>query len=123
MADDPRSLIHSTYLDKCATPGDINEHLPTLQGLAAQCSTIAGWPLHSAHRNPPAPTELGVRSVVSTWALLDGLCTSPATAKRMLCMDIEHIPSINEVAQLAAQCDVDLSFVQGDRYAAYCACC
>jgi hypothetical protein len=43
------------YLSACKTPSDINEHLPTLRALAAECDTVA---------------EFGVRGIVSTWALL-----------------------------------------------------
>lgn len=71
------------------------------------------------------PTELGVRSVVSTWALLHGLAQHVATASpdlplRLTCMDIDPVPTIAHVAHLAAACDVSLSFVQGNRCVDVC---
>lgn len=51
------------------TPSDINEHLSTLKRYAEQCNHI---------------TEMGVRWIVSTWALL------AAHPKRMVSIDIVH---------------------------------
>jgi hypothetical protein len=39
------------------TPSDINEHLPTLKKYTEECDTIV---------------EMGVRSIISTWAFLAG---------------------------------------------------
>lgn len=50
-------MIETNYNRLCATPSDINEHLPTLREYASRCSIV---------------TEMGVRWVVSTWALLMG---------------------------------------------------
>lgn len=50
--------IDDIYEQKCAERSDINEHLPTLDCYAARCEHV---------------TEFGVRSVVSTWALINGL--------------------------------------------------
>ena len=51
------SKIQQRYLEECARPSDINEHLPTLHRYAAQCDHI---------------TELRSGMVVPTWALLAG---------------------------------------------------
>lgn len=48
-------LIRDNYYQACKTQSDINEHLPVLYDLAKECSHI---------------TEMGVRSVVSTWAFM-----------------------------------------------------
>ena len=45
------------YNELCVTPSDINEHLPTLKVYAEQCEHV---------------TEMGVRGIVSTYALLMG---------------------------------------------------
>jgi hypothetical protein len=50
--------LKNKYEDLCNTPSDINEHLPTLKKYAEQCEHI---------------TEMGVRGIVSTYALLMGL--------------------------------------------------
>ena len=51
-------MIEEKYKQLCETPSDINEHLPTIKKYACLCDTIV---------------ELGVRGMVSTWALLAGL--------------------------------------------------
>ncbi len=51
------SGLEAVYRKACATPSDINEHLPLLRELASRCSRV---------------TEFGVRSAVSTTALLAG---------------------------------------------------
>lgn len=48
-------LIRDNYQQACKTPSDINEHLEVLYDLAKECTHI---------------TEMGVRSVVSTWAFM-----------------------------------------------------
>ncbi len=59
--------IISKYNHLCSEPSDINEHLPVIKKYAEMCDSI---------------TEMGVRYVVSTWALLSG---SP---KSITCYDI-----------------------------------
>ena len=62
-------MIEEKYKQLCETPSDINEHLPTLRKYAILCESIV---------------ELGVRGMVSTWALLAG---KPET---MVSVDIVH---------------------------------
>ena len=50
-------LIEQQYQKAKSSPSDINEHLDTLYQYAKQCNHV---------------TELGVRSVVATWAFLKG---------------------------------------------------
>ena len=52
------ATIASSYAALCARPSDINEHLPTLRAYAERVDSVV---------------EMGVRGVVSTWALLAGL--------------------------------------------------
>lgn len=63
------TLLHM-YTQKCSTPSDINEHLPILKKYAEECEHI---------------TEMGVRWVVSTYALLMG------KPKKMISYDINGI--------------------------------
>lgn len=81
---------------------DINEHIPTLRRYAAECSTVA---------------EFGVRGITSTWAFLDGLVASPAETKRLICVDIDDIPRLGEVAALAQSAGV-FTFQHKDSVAA-----
>jgi len=62
--------LENFYIEKCNTPSDINEHLPTLKKYAEECSHI---------------TEMGVRWVVSTYGLLMG------KPKKMISYDINSI--------------------------------
>lgn len=62
-------MIEEKYQQLCATPSDINEHLPTIKKYASECESIV---------------ELGVRGMVSTWALLAG------KPKIMLSVDVAH---------------------------------
>jgi hypothetical protein len=64
------NVLEHMYNLKCSTQSDINEHLPTLKKYAEECEHI---------------TEMGVRWVVSTYALLMG------KPKRMISYDINEI--------------------------------
>lgn len=66
------SLLESKYAELCRTHSDINEHLPTLRKYASDCKHV---------------TEMGVRWIVSTWALLSG------KPRDMVSYDIRH-PSV-----------------------------
>jgi hypothetical protein len=86
-------MIEQTYTKLCNTPSDINEHLPTLRRYAEECEHI---------------TEMGVRWVVSTWALLSG------GPKKIVSYDIEH-PSrfgvnFDAVFSVAQENGIDFSF-------------
>jgi hypothetical protein len=61
--------IEEIYHQKCNDNSDICEHLPTLRRYAEKCDSVI---------------ELGVRSVVSTWAFL------AAKPKIILSIDIKH---------------------------------
>jgi hypothetical protein len=62
--------LEQLYNEKCSIVSDINEHLPTLKKYAYECEHI---------------TEMGVRWVVSTYALLMG------KPKKMISYDINGI--------------------------------
>ncbi len=81
----------------CNNPSDINEHLPTLHEYAQECDHI---------------TEMGVRAVVSTYALLHG------KPKTLISIDIKHPndfnSSLDSIEKYADEQDTDFTFVQGD---------
>ncbi len=89
-------VIDIIYKQKCAAPGDIFEHLPTLRDYAAKCGTVA---------------ELGVRTPVSTWAFMRGLCDSPSPVKKLFCVDIIPVDMTLE-QKLSNQVGIDLEFIQ-----------
>lgn len=80
------------YENACNVKSDINEHLPTLKRYASKCGHV---------------TEMGVRSVVSTWALLAG------NPKRMVSYDIKYHPNI-DLAISEASGIVDFEFKKED---------
>ena len=89
--------VHSIYEDLCRKPSDINEHLPTLRMLASDCSSVV---------------EMGVRSVVSTWAFAE------AKPDKLISIDIEN-PSkfgqdIEFVKSVILKEDIDFSFILAD---------
>lgn len=86
-------ITEKMYLQHATTPSDINEHLPTLRSYGQKCNHI---------------TEMGVRWVVSTWALL---IAKPNT---LVSYDINYHPSIENIKQSAKQDKVDFTFIQED---------
>jgi hypothetical protein len=97
------SIIEKKYQEKCNIPGDINENLPVLRRYTEKCEIIV---------------EMGVRSVVSTWAFLAG------NPKEITSIDLYH-PSYYK-SHDPQGCDIDLvekssrdqnikfSFIQAD---------
>lgn len=88
-------MIEEKYQEKCRTPSDINENLPVLKKYAEQSESIV---------------ELGVRAIVSTWALLAG------KPKALLCVDIcypsEYGGNLAEVMEAAENEDIAFGFLK-----------
>jgi len=90
--------LNSIFDSLCLTESDINEHLPTLYEYASHCNTIV---------------ELGVRSVVSTFAFLK------SNPKSLLSIDITHPYQytnnrLDFAYQLAKQNDINFEFILAD---------
>jgi len=96
-------LINQIYEKKCNTPSDIHEHLPVLKKYAEECEIVL---------------EMGVRSIVSTWAFLS------AKPKKLISLDIihpkdyiNHDPggcNLNLVEKLSEENGIDFKFILGD---------
>ena len=88
-------MIEEKYQQLCNTTSDINEHLPTLKKYAILSNTIV---------------ELGVRGMVSTWALLAG------RPEAMLSVDIvhpsEHGGNVKEAKEMAKKEYINWNFEQ-----------
>jgi hypothetical protein len=84
--------IEDFYEFHCRGPSDIHEHLPTLSRYASSCSHV---------------TEMGVRTVVSTWAFLH------ARPRKLVSIDINPAP-IEYAQRVAASNGVELQFRQAD---------
>ena len=109
------AIVAARYAELARTPGDIVLHLPLLRSLAARCESVA---------------ELGVRSVVSSWAFLAGLVDGadaaaadaaaagvpPPPRQRVLhCLDIVDTPAVlATLAPPAWALDVTVTFTRGD---------
>jgi len=117
--------IEEKYREKCTQPSDIHEHLPVLRRYTEQCCHI---------------TELGVRTVVSTWAFLAGLAEPrPGTEPRpgigstesrpteprsgtmrptLISVDIaapaKHGGNLNEVITAAEAASIQFHFIESD---------
>lgn len=92
--------ILNKYNYLCSVPSDINEHLPVIKKYAEECEHI---------------TEMGVRYVVSTWALL------AAKPKKIFCYDIltgldmdVFNRNLNELSNKAKDINVNFLFSQAD---------
>lgn len=86
-------LILEKFSQHRENQSDINEHLDTLLKYAKECSHI---------------TEMGVRWVSSTWALLY------SNPKKLISYDIVFNENIKEVIELSKKYLIDYSFNQKD---------
>ena len=81
--------ITENYNRLCEQVSDINQHLPTLMKYASECEHI---------------TEMGVRGIVSTFALLMG------EPKRMISYDIQWAAGIEGIIKEANESGIDFDF-------------
>jgi len=91
--------LNQIYQVACNTPHNINEHLPALRQLAAECDSSI---------------EIGLENIVSTWAILLGLSESPSSLKSYFGIDIER-PPINRLKlarRLAEQNGIAFRFLK-----------
>jgi len=92
--------ILEKYRQLSKTPSDINEHLATLKKYTEECDTII---------------EMGVRSIVSTWAFLAG------KPKKLISLDLYNPTkfggNLQEVYDLASLTGIDFSFIEHDSLA------
>jgi hypothetical protein len=91
------SLILKKYQELVVTPSDINEHLPVLKRYAEECDVIV---------------EMGVRWIVSTWALLAG------KPKKLTSLDLYN-PSkfggnLQEVYNASSESQINFEFIEHD---------
>lgn len=90
--------LQMMYETKVSTHSDINQHLPTLKRYAEECDTIV---------------EMGVRTIVSTWAFLLG------NPKKLVSVDYKHpseynSPDLPLVESIAKEKNIDFTFILSD---------
>jgi hypothetical protein len=95
------NLLNQQYAIHCREQSDIHEHLPVLAELSRECSSVV---------------EIGVRTVVSTWGILQGLSESPHYPRSYLGIDLSHPPhdKFNLARELANQHQISFNFLQGN---------
>lgn len=59
-------------------------------------------------------TEMGVREVNTTWAFMWGLANSSYTRRRLVSYDLAYHPNIELAKTVAAENNVDFTFIQGN---------
>jgi hypothetical protein len=72
--------IYEFYAGLSVWECDIGEHMPVLKQLAMEC---------------PSVCEIGLASVISTWAILQGLSENPAPFRSYVGLDIAMPPADN----------------------------
>ena len=77
--------MDATYTLLCNTPSDINEHLPTIYEYAKKCERVL---------------EVGVRGVISSWAIMKGLVENGKEKKEFIMNDIEPCP-IDDIVKVS----------------------
>jgi hypothetical protein len=76
-------------------PGDISEHLVFLSNLASECESIL---------------ECGVRSIVSSWAFVNGLTINKSANKLLHCCDTQLSPGAQELATACKEQKIEHTF-------------
>lgn len=94
-------LLHNLYCYYEKTPSDMYQHLPRLRSLASECRSVI---------------ELGVRDMVSTWGLLQGLSDHKTGGRSYLGIDLNLPPAATfDLARNMAQRNgIGWEFVQGN---------
>lgn len=90
--------LEKIYEEKVKKSSDINEHLPTLKKYAEECDCIV---------------EMGIRTIVSTWAFLMG------KPKKIVSIDYKHpeeyqsfdLPIVEEIAK---ENNIEFNFILSD---------
>ncbi len=90
--------LKKIYEDHCREYSDIYEHLPILRRLANECQSVA---------------EIGIRSMVSTWAILQGLSENNSADRSYLGIDLIYPPEQNfKLAQkLSTENNISFKFL------------
>lgn len=93
------NVIETNYRIKCNTRSDIYEHLPILAKYTSKCNHI---------------TEMGMRSVVSSWAFAKGLIMNDFKNKEMVSIDLDYSPNIEPLKNALKQCGINFIFIMAN---------
>ena len=94
-------LLREQYRTQCRGPSDIHEHLPHLKRLAKECSSVV---------------EVGMRTMNSSWALLQGLAESSLDGCSYIGIDLNAPPKeiFNRAQNLAIRNGISFVFFQAN---------
>lgn len=100
-SNDAKERLYRMYQHSSKTPSDIHEHVPVLKGLAKECNTVV---------------EMGVRSMVSTWGILQGLSENQASYRSYLGIYLNHpsFESLELASYLACKTGISFDFWQAN---------
>lgn len=89
--------LKNVYDFHAREPSDINEHFPLLRELSLECQSAI---------------EIGMRNIVSTWAILQGLSENPSKKPSYLGIDIRTPPinTLNKANRLATSNHIAFTF-------------
>lgn len=87
-------FLKDKYKYNCKSRSDINEHLPTLYKYAQQSESVI---------------ELGVRGVISSYALIYGLLNNKKQTKKILLNDITPC-NINELLSITKNLPIEVKY-------------
>ena len=91
--------VESYLTTAIKTPGDIDQHLIYLLKLSSTCKSIL---------------ECGVRTVVSSWAFLNGLLANNSSTKLLHSCDLELSPNIALLQLQSQKNNVEFKFFKGN---------
>jgi hypothetical protein len=92
--------IEQKLTNAIAAKGDISDHLIYLMKLSSECSSIL---------------ECGVRTIVSSWAFVNGLSmNSVVDKKKLTSSDIQIPPTIHELQEACSKNNIEFEFIQGN---------
>lgn len=86
--------MDSKYKTICDVPSDINEHIPTIYEYAKKCERVL---------------ELGVRGVISSWAIMKGLAENGKETKQFIMNDIEPC-QIDDIVKVSKDVGVTITY-------------
>jgi hypothetical protein len=89
------SLLEEKFIQLCNNRSDINQHLPTLKLYAQECNSVF---------------ETGVRTVVSSYALLYGLTENTNDANKIIFLNDTEMCDINEFETIAKSYSVSVKY-------------
>lgn len=93
--------LKDVYEHYCQEWSDTREHLPVLRQLAIECSSVV---------------EIGIRSMVSSWGILQGLSENPSPTRSYVGIDLVSPPleTLNVAKRLAEANGISFRFIEAN---------